>query len=46
MVERMDRNTNFFHKMENAHKRRNTMDNVKINRVSLTKEADMRERVV
>ena len=31
-----DRNTSFFHKMANAHKRTNTLVKVKINGVSLT----------
>ena len=41
----VDRNTSFFHKIANAHRRRNIMAKV-TNGVSLTEEADMRKRVV
>ena len=40
-----DRNTGFFHKMANAHRRRNTMTKVKINEVSFTEEVDIREGI-
>ena len=40
-----DRNTSFFYKMANAHRRRNTMAKVKINEVSFTEEADIREGI-
>ena len=40
-----DRNTSFFYKMANAHRRRNTMAKVKVNEVSFTEEADIREGI-
>ena len=41
-----DRNTSFFHKMANAHRRRNMMSHVKTNGSWLTKENDIRDGVV
>ena len=41
-----DRNTGFFHKMANAHRRRNNMDKIKINGAWLTEENDIREEIV
>ena len=41
-----DRNTSFFHKMANAHRRRNLMARIKINGSWLTKENGIREGVV
>ena len=41
-----DRNTGFFHKMANAHRRRNNVDKIKINRAWLTEENDIREGIV
>ncbi|RVW40176.1 LINE-1 retrotransposable element ORF2 protein [Vitis vinifera] len=40
-----DRNTGFFHKMANAHRRRNNVDKIKINRAWLTEENDIREGI-
>ena len=40
-----DRNTGFFHKMANAHKRRNNVDRIKINGEWLTEENDIREGI-
>ncbi|RVW31827.1 putative ribonuclease H protein [Vitis vinifera] len=40
-----DRNTGFFHKMANAHRRRNNVDRIKINGVWLTEENDIREGI-
>ena len=37
-----DRNTTFFHKMENSHKRRNTLTKIRINRLCLINETDIR----
>ena len=41
-----DKNTGFFHRMENAHHRNNSLDRIKINGVWLSKEQEMREGVV
>ena len=41
-----DRNTNFFHKMTNAHRKRNTMAKVKINGISITEKVDIREGII
>ncbi|KAJ9682487.1 hypothetical protein PVL29_018413 [Vitis rotundifolia] len=41
-----DKNTRFFHKMANVHRRRSSMARVKINGVWLTNENEMREGVV
>ena len=38
-----DRNTDFFHKMVNAHRRRNNVDRIKINGAWLTEENGIRE---
>ena len=38
-----DRNTSFFHKMVNAHRRRNHVDKIKINGVWFTKENEIKE---
>ncbi|XP_010650408.1 uncharacterized protein LOC104879402 [Vitis vinifera] len=40
-----DRNTGFFHKMANAHRKRNNVDRIKINGVWLTEENDIREGI-
>ena len=40
-----DRNTGFFHRMENAHRRNNSLDRVKINGEWLSKEQEVREGV-
>ncbi|RVW22689.1 Transposon TX1 uncharacterized 149 kDa protein [Vitis vinifera] len=40
-----DRNTFFFHKMANAHRRRNNVDKIKINRVWLMEENGIREGI-
>ncbi|XP_034697243.1 uncharacterized protein LOC117923106 [Vitis riparia] len=40
-----DRNTGFFHKMANAHRRRNNVDRIKINGAWLTEENDIREGI-
>ncbi|RVX07973.1 putative ribonuclease H protein [Vitis vinifera] len=40
-----DRNTGFFHKMANAHRRRNNVERIKINRVWLTEENGIREGI-
>ena len=41
-----DRNTKFFHKMANAHRRGNMLSRIKINGVWLTKENEVKEGVV
>lgn len=41
-----DRNINFFHKMPNANRRRNSFGKVKINGVCLTKEIEIKEGIV
>ena len=41
-----DRNTSFFHKMANAHRRRNSMARVKINGTWLTEGNEIRDEVV
>ena len=41
-----DKNIGFFHKMANAHKRRNYVDKIKINGVWLSKENEIKEGVV
>ena len=38
-----DRNTGFFHRMANAHRRNNSLERMKINGVWLTEEKEMRE---
>ena len=40
-----DRNTGFFHRLANAHRRNNSLDKIKINGVWLTEEQDVREGV-
>ncbi|KAJ9675647.1 hypothetical protein PVL29_024530 [Vitis rotundifolia] len=40
-----DRNTDFFHKMTNAHRRRNNVDKIKINGAWLTEENGIREGI-
>ena len=40
-----DRNTGFFHRMANAHRRNNSMDKIKINGVWLSEEQEVREGV-
>ena len=37
-----DRNTGYFHRMANAHRRRNTMDRIKVSGVWLSKEQEVR----
>ena len=41
-----DRNTNFFHKMANTHRRRNFLSKVKINGAWLIEEADIKAGIV
>ena len=41
-----DRNTDFFHKMANAHRRRNCLNNISINGRKLVKEADIKDGLV
>ncbi|KAL6342305.1 hypothetical protein AAG906_007519 [Vitis piasezkii] len=41
-----DRNTGFFHKMANAHRRRNNVDKIRINGVWLTEENGIKEGIV
>ena len=41
-----DRNTGFFHRMANAHMRRNCLQNIRINDKRLDKEAEIKEGVV
>ena len=41
-----DRNTSFFHKMVNAHRRRNNVDEIRINGVWLLEENEIKEGVV
>ena len=41
-----DRNMRFFHKMTNAHRRRNDVDKIKINGVWLSEENEIKEGVV
>ena len=40
-----DRNTKFFHKMANAHRRRNQLNRIKVNRRCLTEESEIKEKV-
>lgn len=46
MAEKWDKYVRFFHKMTNAHRRRNHLSMVKINGVWSNKESEMREQVV
>ena len=41
-----DRNTGFFHRMENAHRRRNNMDRIRINGVWNLKENGISEGII
>ena len=41
-----DINTSFFHKMVNAHRRRNHVDKIKINGVWFTKQNEIKEEIV
>ena len=41
-----DRNTGFFHKITNAHRRRNNVDKIRINGVWLTEENGIKEGIV
>ena len=41
-----DRNTGFFHRMANAHRRNNSLDKIKINRVWLNEDQEVREGIV
>ena len=41
-----DKNTGYFHKMANAHKRVNSMVKIKINGTWVSKESDIKEGVV
>ena len=41
-----DKNTGFFHRMANAHRRNNSLDRIKINRVWLAEEQEVREGIV
>ena len=40
-----DRNTSFFHKMDNAHRRRNQMAKIKINGSWITEDCEIKEEV-
>lgn len=40
------RNTRFFHRMDNAHRKRNSLAKIEINGSWLTKDADIKEGVV
>ena len=41
-----DRNTGFFHRMTNAHRRNNSLDRIKINGVWMTEDQEVREGIV
>ena len=41
-----DRNTGYFHRMANAHRRVNFLDKIKINGVRLSEEQEVREGIV
>ena len=41
-----DRNTGYFHQMANAHRRRNTMDRIKVSGVWLSEEQEVRTGIV
>ena len=41
-----DKNIGFFHRMANAHRRNNSLDRIKINKVWLTEEQEVREGIV
>ena len=41
-----DRNTGFFHRMANAHRRRNCLNNISINDRKLVKEVDIKDDLV
>ncbi|RVW42681.1 LINE-1 reverse transcriptase-like [Vitis vinifera] len=41
-----DRNTDFFHRMTNAHRRNNSLDRIKINGVWMTEGQEVREGIV
>ena len=41
-----DKNIGFFHRMTNAHRRNNSLDRIKINKVWLTEEQEVREGIV
>ena len=41
-----DRNTGFFHRMANAHRRNNSLDRIKINEVWMTEEQEVRGGIV
>ena len=41
-----DRNTGFFHRMANVHRRNNSLDRIKINGVWMTEEQEVREGIV
>ena len=38
-------NTKFFHKMANAHRKRNQLNRIKVNGRSLTKESEIKEEI-
>ena len=40
-----DRNTKFFHKMANAHRRRNQLNRIKVNGRCLTEESEIKEEI-
>ena len=40
-----DRNTRFFHRIANAHRRRNQLTRIKVNGRCLTKESEIKEEV-
>ena len=41
-----DRNIDFFHRMANAHRRRNFLNNIRINGRKLVKESDIKDGLV
>ncbi|RVW31161.1 putative ribonuclease H protein [Vitis vinifera] len=46
LVKGRDKNIGFFHRMANAHRRNNSLDRIKINKVWLTEEQEVREGIV
>ncbi|RVW55071.1 LINE-1 reverse transcriptase-like [Vitis vinifera] len=46
LVKEGDRNTGYFHRMANAHRRNNTLDRIKINGVWLSEEQEVKEGIV
>ena len=46
LLRERDRNTGYFHRMANAHRRRHTMDRIKVSGVWLSDEQEVRTRIV